>query len=381
MAKRGEEMREIQRSLRRGQGLPRCEGIISGYVFKIIREFLRLTQRELAEKLGIDATTVQAWESGRRSLTALKVGDVARLRTRLVRLGARPSLFEVLTEAITADLVLAEAVSTGPRPADAEGHPLAAQVHRRSLTSLITWPVTGELPARLADAVEAGQGRRGPVSDWPVLTAEERHRFFDHLLVSAEAHRGPEHSLLRRQAAFLLGYDVRATTADWLADEQERAAAVAGRLDDVPSWVAVRSSAVALARHGNREPIEAFVARGLVSEEQEAANLNYWAYWLGEFHEAHADDEFMTKRSDDWSGVRVLAHLLTNLRPGVAQVELYVHTLWSLIAARPGLIRHHSRLRGVVQDTLDEVSGDRDLGSQARLKLASVAYALRLAQR
>jgi transcriptional regulator with XRE-family HTH domain len=358
----------------------RCEGIISGYVFKIIRESLNLTQRELAEKFEIDTTTVQAWESGRRSLTALKMSDVARLGTRLIRLGAKPALLDVLTEAISADLVLGEAVAAGPRPASSDRHPLAAQVHRRSLSSLITWPLTGVIPPKLDGASGIASGRRGPVSAGPVLTPDERHRFFDHLLVSADANRGPDNILLRRQAVFLLGYDERTETADWLGDEQQRAVTAARRADDVPSWVAVRSSAVALARQGNPEPLHMFVNNALLDDRLDLANLNYWAYWLGEYHELHADDEFMTKWSDEWAGARVLAHLLANLRPDVDQRELYIHTLWALLAARPGLIRYSAHVRDVVRGAVDQVSA-ADVDSRTRQQLASVAYAIRFAER
>jgi hypothetical protein len=59
----------------------------------------------------------------------------------------------------------------------------------------------------------------------------------------------------------------------------------AGRFDNVPSWVAVRSSAVALAQDGDPEPLQAFVTHGLSSDDQDVANVNYWAYWVGEISE------------------------------------------------------------------------------------------------
>jgi DNA-binding transcriptional regulator YiaG len=42
------------------------EGRISGYVLKVIRESIGQTQEQLAERLGVSATTGQGWESGRR---------------------------------------------------------------------------------------------------------------------------------------------------------------------------------------------------------------------------------------------------------------------------------------------------------------------------
>lgn len=371
-----------QQKPRHGRGSSRCEGVISGYLLKIARESVRLTQGELAEHLGVDTTTVQAWESARRPVTALKTGDLARLRMKLTRLGAPLQLFEVLAIAIEADLVIADAVAAGAQPIDPDRHPLAASVHRRDLTSLLTWPLTGSVPAQLADLHQAPVTRRGPVADKPVLTAGDRIRFFDHLLMTADNHRGADHALLRRQAIYLLGFDERTESIDWLATEQRRAVRSVGRADDVPSWVAVRSSAVALARHGNRDPLHAFVACGLTNETQDVANLNYWAYWVGEFRERQADDTFMVgTRPAMWSGTRLFPHLINRLRPGSEQAELYVHTLWTLLATHPGLLQYDPSLRIAAQCKIDQVSTEPGLTRQARQELASVAYAIRLAHR
>jgi DNA-binding transcriptional regulator YiaG len=51
-------------------GRPR-EGLITGFLLKLIRESAGLTQEALAEHLGLDRNTVQGWESGRRSLPEL----------------------------------------------------------------------------------------------------------------------------------------------------------------------------------------------------------------------------------------------------------------------------------------------------------------------
>lgn len=45
-------------------------GTISGRLLKLVREQLCLTQERLAESLGVDKTTLQGWESGRRPLLA-----------------------------------------------------------------------------------------------------------------------------------------------------------------------------------------------------------------------------------------------------------------------------------------------------------------------
>lgn len=86
-AKYGGEMNNRRTTLRAGPTSPRRPGVVSGYVFKLVRESTQLTQAALAEDLGVDMATVQGWESGRRSLGALRAGDLTRLRMRMSRLG------------------------------------------------------------------------------------------------------------------------------------------------------------------------------------------------------------------------------------------------------------------------------------------------------
>lgn len=202
-------------------------------------------------------------------------------------------------------------------------------MHRRERTNLITWPFTGIVPAQLTPIRKFPNSgpRRGPVADRPVLTAVERTQFFDHLLITVDAHRDEANALLRRQAIYLLGFDQRPSSTDWLTTEQHKALRHIGRADHVPSWVAVRSSAIALARKGNRHPLHAFVSTGLTNETQETANLNYWAYWVGEIPEIHANDDFMVNTGPTrWAGARLFEHLLNRLSFGSDHAELNIHT-------------------------------------------------------
>jgi transcriptional regulator with XRE-family HTH domain len=98
---------------RSSQGSLRIRGAVSGYLFKLVRESLGLTQVQLAERLRIDVTIVQSWESGRRPLTALRAGDLFKFRMSLVRLGASPKIFSVLSDVIEADLLITDAVAMG----------------------------------------------------------------------------------------------------------------------------------------------------------------------------------------------------------------------------------------------------------------------------
>jgi DNA-binding XRE family transcriptional regulator len=369
-----------RRTLHGGQGASRCLGAVSGFLLKLIRESGGLTQVQLAEKLGVDVASVQGWESGRRPLAALRTADLVRLRYQLLRDGAEPTLLTMLEDAIRADLIIAETVQGGGQLIKADGHPLGGTVHQRQLTNLITWPFTGITPAPIQDLVTT-RVRRGPVPDQPALTSEEQTRFFDNLLVTADANPHGDAALSRRQAIYLLGFDARASTADWLRTEQLRALRDAGRTEHVPSWMAVRSSAVALA-WGDRDPLRAFLQHALTTDRLEQANLNYWAYWVGEIGQVQVDDKFMgCVDPRGWSGVRLLGHLLTRLQPGSGHAELNIHTVWALLLAHPLLLNNHADLRSTTANTVDDLAADQDLSRQARRELSDIAYAARLAHR
>jgi len=369
-------------TLRGGQRSPRCLGVVSGFLLKLIRESTGITQIQLAEQLRVDVASVQGWESGRRPLTALRAVDLVRLRSRMLRCGATPTALAVLEDAIQADLIIAEAVEAGSQLIHADEHPLGATVHQRKLTNLITWPFTGVLPTQLRDLSKPVRARRGPVPDRPTLDEPERARFFDHLIVTADANHQLDASLLRRQSIYLLGFDTRENTAEWLYAEQLRGLRDVGHADHVQPWVAVRSSAVALAQTGDRAPLRAFVQNALTSERQEQANLNYWAYWVGEFDAVQINDGFMDRIDPrGWVGVRLLGHLFERLQPGSMHAELNIHTVWALLLSHPTLLSEHARLRSVAASKIESLVEDPDLSSQARRELSDIAYAVCLARR
>lgn len=370
-----------RRTPRRGQSSPRCLGVVSGFLLKLIRESAGLTQARLAEQLDVDVATIQGWESSRRPLTSLQASELVRLRSQLLQCGAEPLALGGLDDAIHADLIIAEAVEAGDQPLDRSVHPLGVAVHQRTLTNLITWPFTGGIPAQLLP-LRRPVTRRGPVPTQPSLDERERTRFFDHLLVTADANPRNEGALLRRQAIYLLGFDRRSSTADWMHAEQRRAFRNAGRADDVASWVAVRSSAVALATCGDSDPLRTFVHQSLATDQQEQANLNYWAYWVGEIDTVQVDDGFMGRIDPrTWSGVRLLGHLLARLHPGSGHADLNVHTVWSLLLAHPSLLIDHPALRSEAFGKVDQLAADTGLSARARRELSEISYALRLAAR
>ncbi len=323
---------------------------------------------------------MQGWESGRRPLTALRASDLSRLRAKLLARGASPTAFAALRDCLDADLLITSAVETGELVSSAVEHPLALAVYRRDFTNLVTWPFTGETPSRLV-GLGSPAARRGPAPDRPVLGAEVRERFFDHLLAVADRFRGAAQAVLRRQAIYLLGFDEREPTRQWLRDEQHAALRAAGRFDNVPSWVAVRSSAVALAQEGDPEPLAAFVTRGLGDDDQDIANVNYWAYWVGEIADTQIDDRFMTKLpTRPWSGALLLEHLVPRVREGSPHLTLNAHTPWALILSRPRVLEEQPHLRARVGHQVERVLDAPGLDPATEQQLVGAAHAVRLAR-
>ncbi|MET8997144.1 helix-turn-helix transcriptional regulator [Amycolatopsis sp. NPDC004169] len=361
-----------------GQG-SRAAGIVSGYVLKLARQAAGLTQERFAERLVVDVSTVQGWESGRRALSAMNAGDFVRLCARLPRLGAPPSTGRHLRAAIEADLVLSTGITAGSDWVDPDLHPLAASVHRKTLTNLITWPFTGDLPPELA-AFTSKVPRRGPVASGPTLSAEERTRFFDHLLTVAERGVHPDEALLRRQAVYLLGFDQRAQIADWLRREWESAGRRPIADGDMTSLLGARSASVALASTGDGTRLHDFVAQ-TIDTRAELANINYWAHWIGELSDDQTDDAFMV--ADDtkaWSGVRLFHHLVSRLAPSSPHLPLNLHTMYTLVASRPTLLKR-SADRDALAGALDVLTSGDVLTRDGRDQVAGLHYALRLADR
>jgi hypothetical protein len=158
--------------------------------------------------------------------------------------------------------------------------------------------------------------------------------------------------------------------------------ATPGAPNTVPSWVVVRSSAVALAYGGDRDPLRALRQHALATNQLEQVNLNYWAYWVDEIDGIQADDEFMGRADpQNWSGVRLLGHLLDLLHPGSGHAELNLHTVWTLLLAHPALLSDHPHLRSATASTVEKLATDHDLSMQTRRELSDIAYEVRLAHR
>ncbi|MGA5817831.1 helix-turn-helix domain-containing protein [Kitasatospora sp. NPDC094028] len=348
-------------------------GVISGYVFRVIREQHGYTQEEFADRLAVSSDTIAGWESGRRPLTALPIGQMFAHRHRLMRMGTAPALLRILECAFEADIVLAGALDES---AASRCSPLGSMVMQRDLVEVLVWPLCGVAPKAVRDLPVPRRSRRGPAPAGPELAPVDRARFFACMRQAAEEARGAEEFLMRRQALYLAGYDDRAETQDWLA-HQQRKEKPSSRLN---AWLNSRSVAMVSARHGDRDHMCHFIDRGLSDEDGAVANLNYWAYWIGELPNLEVSDDFIAAGTPSpWSGDRLLAHLAGGLEPEYGFVELNIHTAWSLLQVRPGLLRSGSAARAL-RDRLPVMLDSKELSPRGRRELDSIRYAIRLAE-
>lgn len=360
-----------------------ADGIVSGYVLKIIRESLGLSQERLAEMLRVERNTLQGWESGRRPLTNVQVGALLRLQARLRTLGADPLFVDSLHPATEADQLLTDLLSDEALELPVNEHPLSALVLRRSTYDLLAWPIRSQAPPKLATAA-ADHARHGPVPTSPELSPADRARFFeraralvDHSLTGTTRYGAPA-VLFRRQLYYCLA------SADGLDEGLERVAGAEERgLGDratwSPSWAALRSLRVSRARLGDPEPLRHFIRTSLESEECEIANLTYWAYWVGEISDARHGDDFMIHEptTSAWRGDTVLRHLLAGMKVAepVLDLDLYIHSIWSLLRRRARVVRDDPELAAALLQRVDELlSSPSALSPQARAELAQIRY-------
>jgi hypothetical protein len=144
-----------------------------------------------------------------------------------------------------------------------------------------------------------------------------------------------------------------------------------------PLWPDARSVATSVAKQGDPELLRDFIANAHPDDACERAGLNYWAYWVGEIDTRQRDDSFMTAELPTWRGTRLLRHLVERLDDTHPFVDLNIHSVWALLAARQGIA--HDNLttgRQLLGNSVKLLDSTR-VSPQSRRELASIVYSLR----
>lgn len=257
----------------------------------------------VCQALGVSLDTVQGWESGQRPLPATRVATLVDVRHELVAANADTDLAAALDPALKADWLIGQTLEPSRRV-----HPLAEWVTTRRLHDLLVWALVGQRPEWLPQPQANGR-RCGPVPDGPELGAAERREVFARLRDLAERADGRQESglQLRRQAAYLAGFDPAPDTSAWL-DDLPMARLVRGSWS--PEWVAERSRAVIAAARGDPEPLRWFIDHNLADDERlESAQLAWNAHYYEELGTPQRSDTFMIGDLPAWRGERMLAWL------------------------------------------------------------------------
>jgi hypothetical protein len=138
----------------------------------------------------------------------------------------------------------------------------------------------------------------------------------------------------------------------------------------------MRSLHVSQARAGDPEPLRHFIRTSLASEQCQTANLTYWAYWVGEIQGPRHDDDFMvTEPMNGWRGTWLLRRLLGALTPDEATIDLYVHSVWSLLRRRAAILGDDPRLAADLLERVESLLASHTLvSSQARAELEQIRH-------
>lgn len=349
-------------------------GMIAGSVLRVARESASFTQADMAEAVGADLTTWQSWETGRRPLANMKAGALLNLRRGLLALGSAPHVLRLLDPAMDADRIISATIHS-----DNTGrHPLAGWVHTRDTAHMLAWVLNGTDPPALAP--RPMPGRRGPVAKSPVLPAPDRTTFSSQLRHTAESAllAGDDGLLLHRQALYLCSYDRTPEATAWMSHALRTCRGLIAARGWTPYWATARSTAAALARLGDRQPLLDFIDRGLAEDDAaETANLNYWAYWLGSIQESQPDDGFMRHGPTNWEPVRLLRGLTTGLHRAPAYVDLYVHSLWALLTTNRWLPLADAELTEELCAHAVRLLDHEGISQRSRRELSLVHYVLR----
>lgn len=192
-----------------------------------IRTGMGATQEELAERVGVSAATVQAWERGRKPLVNMPFARLRNLRRDLEAAGAAPGLLGLWDRGLDADVILAGLGTTDPGR-----HSLALTVPDRVMTGLLAWPLSGQPPRQLAGTrADLAAGR----AEITAVTAALREA------ADRADGEGERPAMLRRQARFLLALADDPAAQQWAANAEARDLRAPGDLRQwTPRWAAAR---------------------------------------------------------------------------------------------------------------------------------------------
>lgn len=354
-------------------------GPVSGHVLKVLRVAGSSTQEQLAEALGVDTSTVQGWESGRRPLGATSAWELLHIGQYLARKCDSALVMQHLHEAMRADAVIAACIHSGGENVELGAHPLAGYVLRRSTTNLVTWPFTGLFPQHLSTLRSKYIGR-GPVARSPILDHETQQRFFRHLAVVADRAQQSGYELLLRQAVYLLGFDGREFGAAWLKTFYGNdGPGIEDTYSGLHKHLASRSAAIALATSGDTDKLHRFTA-SLTDQRAELINLNYWAHWTGETRIDQVSDDFMLRDvKSEWRGTRLFEDLLCRLHEDAVQRPLILRSIHTLVSYKPELLaRGTAKLYEPLADRLLQLESSSRITADERDRVVGLLYALRV---
>jgi hypothetical protein len=208
-----------------------------------------------------------------------------------------------------------------------------------------------------------------------VLGSSERRAVFARLRDLAERADGRQESglQLRRQAAYLAGFDPASDTGPWL-DHLPRA--TPSREGWSPGWVAARSRAITIAARGDPEPLRWFIDHALAGDDRlESAQLAWNAHYYEELAAPQHSDAFMVADLPVWRGERLLAWLAGRLDPRCGYVDLMAHTLWALLASRHYLAV--SAAADGLAERAESLMASGVVSARSRRELGEVGYLLR----
>lgn len=340
-------------------------GRVGGAVLATMRTRIPLTQEDLAERLQVSPTTVQAWERGRKPLVNMPFARLQHLRRELDAAGADPGLLWLWDKALDADVMLAALDTPDP-----ERHPLAQVVPDRTATELLSWPISGQLPRQLAKTNATLPVGRGELA---AVTAALRD------VADRASGDGERPSMLRRQVKYLLAKADDPVAQQWAADAELSDLRSPGDLRQwTPRWPVARSAAHVAAAAGDLDPLHRFIDQGLSDDRLISANLNYWAYYAGEYPAPWSGDSVMTQAGDDvWSGTQLLGTLLRGIVHAPYR-DLCAHALWALLLRQRQLAASPKR-RSQIKSAVSQALQAGGLASSARQRLEQVDYLARSA--